>query len=235
MTDPLIVITGASHGIGRAVAVAFARISGARIALLSRDESLLEETRALCRAEGADADVYVCDVTDEVSVNRVGAAIQQQWGTPDVLVNNAGLFEPGSVREMSVAVFRKQVEVNLTSAFIVTHAFLNEMLDRRRGHIFFMCSVASIKAYPGGVAYCAAKHGLLGLARTLREEARESGLRVTAVMPGATFTRSWEAAALPEERLIPADDVAAAIVDAYRLSNRTVVEEILMRPQLGDI
>jgi NAD(P)-dependent dehydrogenase (short-subunit alcohol dehydrogenase family) len=232
---PLAVVTGASHGIGRAVAVAFAREPEARLALVSRDESLLEEARALCREEGAEAELYLCDVTDEEAVKATAAAIRERWGTPDVLVNNAGLFEPGPIHDTSNAVFRSQIEVNLISAFIVTKAFLDEMITRGSGHIFFMCSVASIKAYPGGAAYCAAKHGLLGLARSLREETKKDGLRVTAVIPGATFTRSWEGAGLAEERFIPAEDVADALLNAYRLSSRSVVEEIILRPQLGDI
>lgn len=235
MTSPLIVVTGASHGIGRAIAVAFAKEAGARLALLSRDEAQLEETRSLCRGHGAEAERFLCDATDEDAVDRVVTAIRGQWGTPDVLVNNAGLFEPGPVRETSISVFREHVDVNLTSAFIVTKAFLDAMIDRGRGHIFFMCSVASIKAYPRSAAYCAAKHGLLGLARALREETKDDGLRITAVIPGATFTRSWEGAGLPEERFIPAADVAQAVLEAYRLSERTVVEEILLRPQLGDV
>lgn len=232
---PLAVVTGASHGIGRAVAVAFAREPEARLALVSRNESLLEETRALCRGEGAEAELYLCDVTDEEAVKATAATMRERWGTPDVLVNNAGLFEPGPIQDTSNAVFRNQIEVNLISAFIVTRAFLDEMITRGSGHIFFMCSVASIKAYPGGAAYCAAKHGLLGLARSLREETKKDGLRVTAVIPGATFTRSWEGAGLPEERFIPAEDIADALLNAYRLSSRSVVEEIILRPQLGDI
>lgn len=235
MSAPLIVVTGASHGIGRAVAVAFAREPKARLALLSRDEGLLRETRSMCRETGADAELYLCDVTDQSAVEDVADAIKGRWGTPDVLVNNAGLFEPGPVRDTTTEAFRRQVEVNLTSAFIVTKAFLEDMIGRGRGHIFFMCSVASIQAYPGGASYCAAKHGLLGLARVLREETREAGLRVTAVIPGATFTRSWEGTGMPEDRFIPPEDVAAAVSHAYGMSSRTVVEEILMRPQLGDI
>lgn len=231
----LFVITGASHGIGRAVASAFAGEPGARLALISRNESLLEETRAVCRDRGAEAEYFVCDVTEEVAVRETADAVRDRWGAADVLVNNAGLFEPGPFRDTSLEVFRQQVEVNLTSAFTVTSAFLEDLLGRRRGHVFFMCSVASIKGYAGGAAYCAAKHGLLGLSRVLREETKEQGLRVTAVIPGATFTKSWEGAGLPEERFMPVDDVAAAVLAAYRMSGRSVVEEILLRPQLGDV
>lgn len=232
---PLVVVTGASHGIGRAVAVAFASEPNTRLALLSRNESLLEETQASCRERGAEADYFICDVTDDDAVEGVGEAIRGRWGVPDVLVNNAGQFEPGDISDTAIDAFREQVEVNLTSAFAVTKAFLEGMTERRRGHIFFMCSVASIRGYPGGAAYCAAKHGLLGLARALREETKTHGLRVTALIPGATFTKSWEGAGLPEERFMPAEDVAAALLSAYHMSDRSVVEELILRPQQGDI
>ncbi|MEX0820664.1 MAG: SDR family oxidoreductase [Rhodothermales bacterium] len=232
---PIVLVTGASQGIGRAAAVAFSDLEGARLALVSRNESLLQETLEQCRARGAEADYFLCDVTDESAVAEMAASVGRRFGTPDVLINNAGLFEPGGMADMTVDVFRRQVEANLTSAFIVTRAFLNGMLDRGTGHLFYMCSVASVKAYPGGAAYCAAKHGLLGLARVVRAETREAGLRVTAVMPGATYTRSWESSDLPEERFMPPEDVGKAMVDVYGLSDRSVVEEILIRPQLGDV
>lgn len=232
---PLVAVTGASHGIGRAVAVAFAREPNARLALLSRNESLLDETRALCRECGAEAEYFICDVMDDIAVRRATEAVRRRWGVPDVLVNNAGLFEPGPISQVSVDTFRAQLEVNLTSAFSVTKSFLDEMIVRKSGHIFFMCSVASIKGYPGGASYCAAKHGLLGFARALREETRKDGLRVTALIPGATFTKSWEGSDLPEERFMPVEDVAAALLGAYHMSERSVVEELLMRPQQGDV
>jgi NAD(P)-dependent dehydrogenase (short-subunit alcohol dehydrogenase family) len=174
-------------------------------------------------------------VTDAVAVAAMAAAVRARLGVPDVLVNNAGAFRPGGVLDMSPADFRADVEVNLTSAFLVTHAFLRGMVERGSGDVFFMASVASVKGYPRGVAYGAAKHGLLGLARSLREEVRERGLRVIALLPGATYTRSWAASGLPEDRFMPPEDLARLVVALHRLSDRTVVEEILLRPQLGDI
>ncbi|NND71128.1 MAG: SDR family oxidoreductase, partial [Rhodothermales bacterium] len=91
------------------------------------------------------------------------------------------------------------------------------------------------KGYPGGAAYCAAKHGVLGLARSLRAECIEHGIRVITFLPGATYTPSWEESGLPESRFIPADELARLVVDTATLSSRTVVEEIVIRPHLGDI
>ena len=165
----------------------------------------------------------------------MAGSLISQLGVPDVIVNNAGEFKPGAVHDTDPADFRHQIESNLMSAYYVTHAFINQMMDRGTGHIFFIASVASIRGYPSGAAYCAAKHGLLGLARALREETKESGLKITAVIPGATYTASWADSGIPEDRFMPAEDIGRTIVDIYRLGDRSVVEEVLMRPQLGDL
>ena len=231
---PVFLITGASQGIGAEVARHFSREPDARVVLVSRNEPLLEEVAASCE-EGADVRWFPCDVTDEKAVAEMARSVTSDVGVPDVVVNNAGLFRPGGFTDLSVADFRAQVDVNLNSAFIVTRAFLPDMLARKSGGFFFMGSVASIKAYPGGVAYCASKHGLLGLARALREETRESGIRVTTLLAGATWTPSWHGSGHAEARMMPVGDIASLILDAYHLGDRSVVEEILVRPQLGDV
>lgn len=231
-----IVVTGASQGIGRALAeAAAAAYESARLALVSRSVDTLNDVAARCRTLGAEAEVFPCDVTDDEAVRTTAAAILDRWGAPDVLVNNAGLFRPGGILDLDAAGFREQLEANLTSAFLVTHAFLPAMLEAGRGHLIFMASVAAIKGYPGGAAYGAAKHGLLGLARVVREETKPKGLRVTTLLPGATYTPSWEGTDLPEERFMPPEDIAQMVLDVLRLSPRSVVEEILIRPQLGDV
>ncbi len=232
---PLILITGASQGIGAAMAEAFAAEPDARLALLARNRKRLEAVAERCRRLGAETGVFPSDVTDDDAVRKTARAILDRWGAPDVLVNNAGRFEPGDALATTPEAFRAQVAVNLTSAFVVTHAFLPAMVARGSGHVFFLGSVASVKAYPGGLAYCAAKHGVLGLARAVREDTKDRGIRVTALLPGATLTPSWDGVDLPAERFMPAEDVARAAVDVYRLSDRSVVEELLIRPQLGDL
>jgi NADP-dependent 3-hydroxy acid dehydrogenase YdfG len=109
------------------------------------------------------------------------------------------------------------------------------MRARGAGHLFFMASVAALQAYPGNAGYCAAKHGVRGLARVVREETKDEGVRVTTIIPGATRTPTWDGVDLPDERFMPPDDIARAVVDAYHLSDRTVMEEMLLRPQEGDV
>ena len=162
-------------------------------------------------------------------------AVVAWGGVPDVVVNNAGLFEPGGLLETSPEAFRRQLEVNVVSAFLVTRAVLGGMLERGSGRVLMMGSVASVRGYPGGTAYGAAKHALLGLARSLREETKGTGVSVTTLLPGATRTASWDGTDLPDGRFIPPEDVARVAVEVASLSGRTVVEEVLLRPDAGDI
>jgi NAD(P)-dependent dehydrogenase (short-subunit alcohol dehydrogenase family) len=229
-----VVITGASQGIGAAIAEAFAAEPDCRLGLLARRHDRLEAVATRCRSQGAAAECFVCDVTRTDDVARVADDLLGH-GVPDVVVNNAGRFEPGSVLDTSAEQFRAQLEVNLVSAFLVTRAFLPSMRRAGQGHLFYLGSVASLQAYPGGAAYCAAKHGLLGLARAVREETRDCGIRDTTLLPGATWTPSWEGAPVPEDRMMPATDLGRTVVELHRLSTRSVAEEIVLRPQRGDV
>lgn len=230
-----VLVTGASQGIGAAVALAFAAEPDARLVLVSRSEDKLQAVAEECRERGTEAEVAPCDVTDEAAVDALAERVRQWGGAPDVLVNNAGLFEPGGVLETSPEAFRRQLEVNAVSAFLVTRAFLPAMLARGSGRILMMGSVASVRGYPGGTAYGAAKHALLGLARSLREETAGTGVGVTTLLPGATLTPSWDGVDLPPERLMPPEDIARVAVEVATLSARSVVEEVLIRPAAGDL
>jgi NAD(P)-dependent dehydrogenase (short-subunit alcohol dehydrogenase family) len=229
------VVTGASQGIGRAIATAFADRDGAQVALAARSRSKLESTAAACEERGGEALVVPTDVTDDQAVAAMADTVTERWGPPDVLVNNAGMFTYAPLDDLTLAGFREQIDVNLTGPFAVTQAFLPAMRERGSGHLFYMGSVASIQAYPGNAGYCAAKHGVRGLARVVREETKDEGLRVTTVIPGATYTPTWDGVDLPEDRFMPPEDVARSVVDAYHLSDRTVLEELVLRPQEGDV
>ena len=244
MAKPVVLITGASQGIGAAIAKVFAReVHGVRLALVARNAKNLAAVARACtkpgrstgRTAGATAEVFACDVSDEAAVAAMAAAVTKRFGAVDVLINNAGVFAGAPFAETKVAEFDRIVAANLRSAFLVTRAFVPAMLKRGRGDVFFISSIAGLDAYPNGAAYCAAKFGVTGLAKVLRAETKGTGLRVCCVHPGATWSPSWSGSGVRPERIMPAADVARAFLDVYRLSRRTVVEEIVLRPAHGDV
>ena len=203
--------------------------------MVARNAKNLGAVAKRCAKLGAVAECFTCDVADEASVGSMAAAVTKRFGGVDVLINNAGKFAGAAFTEISVADFDLLLAANLRSVFLVSRAFVPHMIERGRGDIFNMSSIAGRAAYPGGAAYCAAKFGVSGLSKVMRAELRDKGVRVCCVYPGATWSPSWEASGVSPERIMPAEDVAQAFFDVYRLSRRTVVEEIVLRPQLGDV
>jgi NADP-dependent 3-hydroxy acid dehydrogenase YdfG len=233
---PVVLVTGSSQGIGEAIAKVFAReIRGVRLALVARNARNLARVARECAKLGATVEVFPCDVGDAASVAAMAKAVTKRFWTLDVLVNNAGHFASAPLLKMSVEQFDQQISANLRSVFLVSRAFLPAMVKRKRGDVFNMSSIAGLNAYPGGTGYSAAKFGLTGLSKVMRAEMREHGVRVCCVYPGATTSPSWNGSGVAESRMMPAADVAQAFFDAYRMSRRTVVEEIVLRPQLGDL
>jgi NADP-dependent 3-hydroxy acid dehydrogenase YdfG len=233
---PVVVITGASQGIGAAIARAFsADIRGVRLALVARSAANLAAVARSCAGLGADAGVFPCDVSDEAAVAGLEAAVRRRFGRVDVLINNAGKYLGAPLLATSVADFDRMLSANLRSLFLVTRAFAPAMVRRRRGDIFNMGSVAGIAALPGAPAYTAAKYGVAGLSKAMRAEFRDKGVRVCCIHPGATVSPSWKGSGVPAGRMMPAEDVAQAFLALYRMTRRTVVEEVVLRPQLGDL
>jgi NAD(P)-dependent dehydrogenase (short-subunit alcohol dehydrogenase family) len=233
---PVVLVTGASQGIGAAIAKVFAaEVKGVRLALVARNVRGLQATAKACAKSGATAECFECDVANEASVSLMAEAVREQFGPVDVLINNAGAFAMAPFVDTKPDEFDRMIAVNLRSAFLVTQAFLPAMLQRKAGDIFFMSSIAGLGAYPNAAAYCAAKFGVTGLAKVLRAETKDRGIRVCCVHPGATWSPSWEKSGVKPERIMPAADIARAFLDVYRLGRGTVVEEIILRPQLGDL
>lgn len=236
MAKPVVLITGASQGIGAAIATTFARgVPGVRLALVARNEKNLRQVARACVKLRAVAEIFLCDVSDEASVATLAKVVTRRFGAVDVLVNNAGQFVAAPLTEMAVDEFDHLISANLRSVFLVSRAFVPGMIAHGRGDIFNMSSIAGLAAYPGGTGYSAAKFGVTGLSQVMRAELRDKGVRVCCVCPGATVSPSWAGSGVDPERLMPAADVARAFLDVYRLSRRTVVEQIVLRPQRGDI
>jgi NADP-dependent 3-hydroxy acid dehydrogenase YdfG len=233
---PVVLITGASQGIGAAIATLFAQeVRGVRLALVARNDRNLRAVSRRCQKLGAETEVFLCDVSDESAVATMARAVKKRFVSVDVLINNAGKFAGASFSKITVDAFDELISSNLRSAFLVTRAFVPEMIRRKRGDVFFMSSIAGRQAYPNGVGYCAAKFGVSGLAEVLRAETKAAGVRVCCVYPGAAWTPSWHGSGVKEDRIMPAEDVARAFLDVFLMSRRTVVEEIVLRPQRGDI
>ena len=162
-------------------------------------------------------------------------AVERMRAQPDLRVNNSGHYVPGQIHDEPESNLMSMLDANLLGAYRLTRRLVPGMIARRSGTIINVCSTASVVAYPNGGSYCIAKHALYGFSRTLREELKPHGVRVVSLLPGATMTASWAGTELPPERFMPVEDVAEMAWVAHKLSPRTVVEEIVMRPQLGDL
>ncbi len=226
------VITGGSKGIGQALVLLFLK-NGFQVFTCARSQEGLDKLKA--SAQGLPLQTFVADMGKPEDVKSFCNWVLEQTSTLDVLVNNAGIFKPGQILNEEDNVFDQLINVNLASAYRVTRYLAPTMVAMGSGHIFNICSTASITPYTNGGSYCISKFGLYGMSKVLREELKTTGVKVTAVLPGATFTSSWEGSDLPLERFIPAGDIALAVWQAYSMSPSTVIEDLIIRPQLGDI
>ena len=234
-SNKLVIITGGSKGIGKAIIERFAK-EGFAIATCSRNESDLMELRSSIKNEhGVSINIIKADLSQRDEIAHFVEFLQLLGKPVEVLVNNSGRFIPGPVHEEQEGVLEQMIETNLYSAYHLSRAVIPAMKKEKRGYIFNICSVASMMAYPNGGSYSISKFAMLGLSRALREEMKEFGIRVTALLPGATLTSSWEGTDLPKDRFIKPEDVAKIIYACYDLSDQTVVEDLVMRPQPGDI
>ena len=231
-----VIITGASRGLGKAIAERFAA-EGSDLCLCSRNENALQQAVAVLTAKypALTIKAKACDLADKKQAREFGQWVLDQGMPVDILVNNAGQFIPGSVHDEADGVLEKMIETNLYGAYHLTRALLGAMMARRSGHIFNICSVASLKAYPNGGAYSISKFALAGFSRNLREELRSYGIKVTALYPGAAYTDSWIGSGVDPHRIMEAGDIAEMVYAASRLSPQATVEDIILRPQLGDL
>lgn len=230
------VITGASKGIGKAIAKIFVE-NNVNVAICARDIETLKATQKELQEYNPNAKVLIksTDMSDKNAVLDFAEYVKDNFNQIDILVNNAGIFIPGSCHEEEEDRLEMMMMTNVYSAYHLTRALLPKMIDHKSGHIFNMCSVASIKAYANGGSYSISKFALYGFSQNLREELKPKNIKVTSILPGATWSTSWAGVDLPEERLMQASDIAQMVWSAAQLSPAAVVEDIIIRPQLGDL
>ena len=234
--NKLIVVSGGTKGIGRAIAEKFAQ-NGFDVVTCARNEQELVRLSEDFSEQFPNSHLWTfrADLSERTDVTAFVTFIHSLNRTVEVLVNNTGSFLPGQVHNEAEGTLETMMQTNLYSAYHLTRGLIGGMMQQKSGFVINICSTASIMAYTNGGSYCISKFALLGMSKVLREEIKPFGIKVTSVLPGATLTNSWTGTDLPDSRFMQASDVAQILFTCYTLSPSAVVEEILMRPQEGDI
>lgn len=233
-----IVITGASKGIGKAITEKFADDKqGHSFFLCSRNIEALQLTGKELQGRFPRTSIYTrqCDVSIKEEVKKFAGWVMEQVDRIDILVNNAGPFIPGNVYDEEDGVLEEMLAAHLLGPYHLTRMFIPGMVKQKSGHIFNICSIASLQAYPNGGSYSISKFALAGFSKNLRHEMKPYGVKVTAVYPGAVYTDSWKDAGIDPDRIMRAEDIARMVYATALLSPQACVEDIVMRPQLGDL
>jgi NAD(P)-dependent dehydrogenase (short-subunit alcohol dehydrogenase family) len=226
-------VTGASRGIGLAIARALAS-EGCNLAITARDESTLKKTgRELARLK-VRVLALPCDVRDPVAVKTLLAAVERKFHRLDILINNAGIAHPGEkVDKLPFESWLEVIDTNLNALFLVTHTALPLM--KHGSAIVNNLSIAAKQVFAGSSAYNASKHGALGFTNTLREELRSQGIRVIALVAGATDTEMWNTLwpQAPREKMMSPGTIAVSVVNALKLPLESTIEELVILPTAG--
>jgi NAD(P)-dependent dehydrogenase (short-subunit alcohol dehydrogenase family) len=240
LSSRLALVTGANRGIGLAIARALAR-EGCNLVITARDERSLIKARAeLEKLQPKKLDLHVlaqtCDVRIPDSVDYLFALVRGLRKPLDILINNAGIGHRNRpVSELPYPTWMEVIDTNLNGMFLMTQAALAVM--KQGSTIVNNLSIAAERVFPGSAAYAASKHGALGFTNTLREELRPKGIRVVALMPGATDTAIWEAMwpKAPRRKMMSPETIASMVVDTLRLPENTTVEKIVVMPSTGTL
>jgi NAD(P)-dependent dehydrogenase (short-subunit alcohol dehydrogenase family) len=226
-------VTGATRGIGLAFTQALAS-EGCNLVICGRDTTRLKNAKSELNRKEVRVLAQACDVRDENSVTAMLGAVRQKFRRLDILVNNAGITHAmRPVRELPSKDWNDVIATTLSGMFLVTKHAL-QMMDRG-STIVNVLSISAKRVFPGQAAYNAAKHGALGFTNTLREELRAEGIRVIALLPGATETPIWETLwpEAPRKQMLRPETVAQALVHTLKFPPESTVEEIMLMPTTG--
>lgn len=229
------IITGATKGMGKAIARKFAA-AGFDLLVTARNEQELSACAAELQQEfGIRVSCMPADLGDAAQLERFCLDAARWSPDTDVLINNMGTYIQGGLLDEKEDTLDKMLSTNLVPAYRLTRHIAQLMTKRRKGHIFNVCSIASIEPVPAALAYSVSKFALLGFTKSIREELKPFHIKVTAIIPGSTLTSSWEGTDVPPERFILPEDVASAIYSAWQMSGGACVDEIRISPALGNL
>jgi len=233
-SESSVLITGASQGIGRSIAVTFAKHTKRPLLLVARNKKNLEITKNQCIEAGSDrVEIIQCDLSKSIEAEKI--VLPDGIAEPGIIINNAGIYLYKTLEETTEAEFQQQVNVNLFSAVNTVQRFLPGLRKKERALIINICSIGALKGLGDSGAYAASKHALLGYTRSLREELKDTDIGVTAINLGQTHSTSWEGSSINTDRLIDPVDLAMLLISFTKLSERTLVEEITLQPQHGRV
>ena len=233
-----IIITGASKGLGLSIAHTFAadQLSHTLFLCARRPDELSQAADELKQlSPNLTIHLRLCDVSKKEDITAFADFILQHTNIIDILVNNAGLFLPGTITTEEENTLETMMQTNLYSAYHLTKALLPAMIKNKNGHIFNICSIASLQAYPPGASYSISKYALMGFSKNLRDEMKPHNIKVTTVYPGAFWSESWKDSGVNPQRIMEAADIAKLIYSSAHLSPQACLEDIIIRPQLGDL
>jgi short-subunit dehydrogenase len=229
-------ITAATKGIGRAVAITLAK-EGINLAICARNKNDLAAFKA--ELSVINPQIKIVAVTTDVSVKTeildFAGKAEQELGFISIIVNNAGMYEPSSILDDAEDTFLKSVNTNVAPAYELYRYFGKTMIAARDGHIFNICSVAALNPIPGAGSYSVTKFALLGLTKVMRLEMQQHNVKVTAVIPGSTLTDSWKDVKVEKDTMVLPEDIASAIINILKMSPGANVDEIVIKPAGGQI
>lgn len=229
-------ITAATKGMGRAIATAFAA-EGINLAICSRNHDDLAAFKAELAVKYPTIRVFtsVTDCSNKQDLRRFAADAENDLGFISIIVNNVGMYEHRGILDDGDETFDKQVHTNLMPAYELYRYFGKKMIAARDGHIFTICSIASVAPIAEAGTYSVTKYALLGLSKVMRLEMQPHGVKVTAVIPGSTLTDSWKGMTVDPDKMVLPEDIASAIMTIYRMSPGANVDEIMIKPAYGQI
>jgi 3-oxoacyl-[acyl-carrier protein] reductase len=225
-------VTGSTEGIGRAIAFSLGK-AGYKVGVCARTAARVDALLKDLAADGITAAGRACDVGDAAQVAALVAHVTERLGPVDVLVNNAGIGVIRPFAEMELSEWDAVMATNLRGLFLVTSAVLPGMRQRKRGAVVNISSLAGKRGFPGGTAYAASKHAIMGFSESLMLEVRKEGVRVVAICPGSVDTKMIRAQDLFEKdpaRILKPEDVATAVLSVLQLPARATISELEIRP-----